>query len=188
MSLPQPPGPAKLVISVLMADKCLYPSVGSLLTDQFGAVDLISSWFDFDFTNYYAPEMGGPLFRRVLAFRNLIQQGDLPSIKLATNYIEQRLSVHGKRNVNIDPGYLLLERFVLATGKNYTHRIYIGDGIYADLTLLYQKKAFQKLPWTYPDYADDSMTIFLEAVRKKLRFDLRHPVIDEFNGEHQEKP
>ena len=74
--------------------------------------------------------------------------------------------------VNIDPGYLLFERFVLATGKNYSHRIYIGEGIYADLTLIYQQGAYRPLPWTYPDYSEKAMGQFLMLVRKKYRLDI----------------
>ena len=66
---------------------------------------------------------------------------------------------------------MLRERFVLASGKNFSHRIYIGGGIYADLTLIYQKGSFQKLPWTYPDYSDDGMLKFLEQVRNKYILD-----------------
>ena len=75
--------------------------------------------------------------------------------------------------VNIDPGYLLHERFVLATGKNYSHRIYIGKGIYADLTLMYTKGKFEPLPWTYPDYASENIIDFLEKVRKKYGVDIK---------------
>ena len=69
--------------------------------------------------------------------------------------------------------YLLYERFVLATGKNYSHRIYIGDGIYADLTLIFQKGAYQSLPWTYPDYQDEGMKAFLALVRQKYSIDVK---------------
>ena len=79
----------------------------------------------------------------------------------------------GGERQNIDPGYVLHERFVLASGKNFSHRIYIGDGIYADLTLIYQNGNFQKLPWTYPDYADQAMLNFLDQVRSKYVLDVR---------------
>jgi hypothetical protein len=90
-----------------------------------------------------------------------------------TNDLEHEHSSNGKRVVNIDPGYLLHERFVLATGKNYSHRIYIGKGIYADLTLIYAKGGFKPLPWTYPDYASEIIITFLEQVRKKYTIDLK---------------
>ena len=117
--------------------------------------------------------MGAPLFRRLFSFKEMIQQEDLASIKLFTNTIESSCSHKDKRNINIDPGYLLSERFVLATGKNFTHRIYIGKKIYADLTLIYQKGAFRKLPWTYPDYTDKNMLGYLSKVREKYILELK---------------
>jgi hypothetical protein len=103
----------------------------------------------------------------------LIEQQDLANVKLATQQIERNYSPNGRRRVNIDPGYMLRERFVLASGKNFSHRISIGDGIYADLTLIYKKGRFQALPWTYPDYTDDGMLKYLERVRNKYIWDIR---------------
>ncbi len=173
MSLPQIPKPAKLVVGLFMKDKGLIESIAAELTDKFGPVDTVSSWFAFNFTIYYAKEMGTPLFRRMFSFQDLIQQSDLAEIKLITNDIEHKYAVNNKRRVNIDPGYMLHERFVLATGKNFSHRIYIGKGIYADLTLIYQKGGFQKLPWTYPDYADKAMRNYLQQVRSRYVLDLK---------------
>jgi len=126
----------------------------------------------FDYTTYYQQEMGTPLFRRLLAFKSLIEQLQLAAVKLSTNRLEDRYTRGGRRRVNIDPGYLLYERFVLASGKNFSHRIYIGHRIYADLTLIYQRGGFEKLPWTYPDYADRPILSFLEQVRQKYAADL----------------
>ena len=173
MSEPRPPHPAKLVISVLLADKSLLSEVNRLLAAAFGDIDLHSSWMDFDFTDYYFAEMGRPLFRRMLVFRTLIEQQHLSRIKRATNRVERAFATDGRRRVNIDPGYLLMERFVLATGKNYSHRIYIGEDIYADLTLIFQKGDFRTLPWTYPDYAASEMRTFLMQVRKQYAQDLK---------------
>ena len=167
MSLPQEPKPAKLVIGLFMSAKSLLEKAAVQLESPFGPIDMVSPWMNFDYTTYYEPEMGAPLFRRVFTFENLIQQYDLAKIKITTNRIEQNYSHNGKRSINIDPGYLLHERFVLASGKNFSHRIYIGDGIYADLTLLYSGGNFQKLPWTYPDYADRPMLTFLKRVRNR---------------------
>ncbi|MEJ2656122.1 MAG: DUF4416 family protein [Desulfobacterales bacterium] len=173
MSRPQPPKPAKLVIGFFLKEKHFGRAVIKALVEKFGPVDMVSSWLPFDFTTYYNNEMGTPLFRRLAGFKQLIQQRDLPQIKLATNAFEHQYSFGGKRSVNIDPGYLLNERFVLATGKNYSHRIYIGKGIYADLTLIYTHGRFEPLPWTYPDYASDNIIDFLEKARKKYRFDTK---------------
>jgi hypothetical protein len=172
MSKPQAPKPAKLVIGVLMKDSGLFGEVGGKLSARFGEVDLISAWLPFDYTSYYEKEMGAPLCRRMLAFRSLIQQDTLAGVKTITNDLELACSHQGKRRVNIDPGYLVLERFVLASGKNFAHRIYLGQGIYADLTLIYRNGAFRELPWTYPDYADEPILAFLAQVRRKYRVDL----------------
>ena len=174
--MPQPPRPAKLVSGIFLKEQALFPEISGELQSAFGGLDVVSPWMVFDYTSYYGKEMGAPLWRRMLAFKLLIEQDRLAEIKLATNAMEQARAVDGRRRVNIDPGYLLLERFVLATGKNYSHRIYIGRGIYADLTLVYKRGAYQALPWTYPDYADQPLRRFLLAVRRKYSADLRGPI------------
>jgi len=173
MSLPQPPKPAKLVIGFFVKEKRLGISVTKALAKKYGPVDMTSSWLPFNFTTYYNEEMGTPLFRRLIVYKNLIEQNSLSDIKLFTNDLEQKYLTEDRRVVNIDPGYLLHERFVLATGKNYSHRIYIGKGIYADLTLIYAKGQYSKLPWTYPDYAQENILTFLKQVRVKYVVDLR---------------
>ena len=167
MSKPRKPQLAKLVIGFFLKDKSLIFPLADDFNKKFGQADIISSWFPFDYTNYYKKEMGVPLFRRLFSFKTLIKQNNLARIKTITNTIELRYARTDKRMVNIDPGYLLDSRFVLATGKNYNHRIYIGSCIYADLTLIYSKGKFRTLPWTYPDYAADNMLTFLNQVRKK---------------------
>ncbi|MCX7965305.1 MAG: DUF4416 family protein, partial [Syntrophorhabdaceae bacterium] len=108
-------------------------------------------------TDYYEEEMGSELHRIFILFKSLMPRESLVSIKLTTNNIEKELSIQGKRQVNIDPGYISLENVVLATTKNYTHRIYLGDGIYGDLTLIYKKGTYNALEWTYPDYASKNI-------------------------------
>ena len=160
MSVPQSPQPAKLVVGLFTADRSLLQAVCAELVDFCGPIDMVSRWFRFDFTDYYAAEMGNaPLFRRILGFKSLVEQPELVDIKLQTNVIE--------------PGYLLRERFVLATGKNYAHRIYIGRGIYADLTLIYRRGSYRRLEWTYPDYGSEQMLELLTNIRRKYIYDLK---------------
>jgi hypothetical protein len=173
MSTPKVPKPAKLVAGVILKDRERIEIFSGELSEKFGPVDIISGWLPFTYTTYYEDEMGSPLFRRMFAFKSLVGQHELPRIKTITNEIELRYSEKGKRTANIDPGYMLSERFVLATGKNYSHRIYIGEGIYADLTLVYREGGFRKLPWTYPDYANDDMLAYLKNVRDKYTVDLK---------------
>ncbi len=174
MSIPKNPDSAKLVISCILNDKTLMEKLFSLLEKEFGSVDMISRWLDFTYTDYYYKEMGTPLFRKVFVFKNLIAQDELALIKEKTNEIENQFAKEKNRSVNIDPGYLVSSRFILATGKEYSHRIYIGRKIYADLTLMYSKKdGFKTLDWTYPDYASEAMISFLSKARDKYLLDLK---------------
>lgn len=173
MSIPAPPRPAKLIVGFFLARQAMAETVRDRLEDLFGPADLVSPWLPFDFTDYYEKEMGRPLYRQLLAFQHLIDQERLPDIKLQTNAVESTFIRDGRRTVNIDPGYLLLERLVLATGKNFSHRIYLRRGIYADLTLIYRKERFESLPWTYPDYADPRLQDFLLKVRKTYALELK---------------
>ncbi|MFO7496394.1 MAG: DUF4416 family protein [Desulfobacterales bacterium] len=174
MSLPQPPPPAKLVVSLIMKERGLLSELAAELEAVFGPLEMVSRWLAFDFTPYYEAEMGRPLVRRMLAFKTLVAQDRLADIKLATNAIEARHAADGRRRVNIDPGILLLARFVLATGKNFAHRIYLAKGIYADLTLVYARGAFQRLPWTYPDYAGGALLGFLQQARRRYQLEIDH--------------
>jgi len=167
------PKPVKLMIGIFLKEKSLFQAGVSQLTERFGPLELVSRWFSFDLTEYYVSEMGAPLYRRMLAFGPLIRKDELVEVKLQTHALEQNFSRDGKRRINLDPGYMAREHVVLATGKSFSHRIYIGRGIYGDLTLLYQKGAFQQLPWTYPDYCRKDMQGFLKRVRDKYIRDLQ---------------
>lgn len=157
MSTPSEPEDVKLIASLFSPQKDLVDRVIRELEPIFGPVDWISRELFFDRTEYYAREMGWPLYRRFISFENLIRPEELVEVKLKTNRIESRYCEGNKRLINIDPGYIALERLVLATGKNYTHRVYLNLGIYADLTLIYQRGGFQPLEWTYRDYSDPEM-------------------------------
>ena len=175
MSQPQEASRAKLVIGFLVRERTLASGVVAALDAQFGPLDLVSPWLPFDYTDYYAREMGSPLHRRLLTYEHLVAQDILPAIKHTTNQIEATMTDAGRRLVNIDPGLLSAERFVLATGKNFPHRIYLRRGIYADLTLIYRKGGFQSLPWTYPDYREARLQQHLLQARCKLQRDLAAP-------------
>jgi hypothetical protein len=171
MSQSQPPVHAKLVIGIIVRIRELAIPVCEQLADAFGDIDMISPWFPFSDTTYYESEMGENLYRRMLAFKDLMDPGRLAWVKNRTDAIENDFRENNRRRANIDPGLLTHERFVLATGKNFTHRIYIGQQVYADLTLIYQQGCFQPLPWTYPDYRRTNIQDFLHCVRKKYSLD-----------------
>ena len=179
MSRPHEPLPAKLVVSVLSAglDRCWQPVLAGL-AERFGPVEIAYPAMPFVHTAYYNDELGVPLVRRLLCFAGLVPQETLGGAKQATNALEDRLTrPDGRRRVNLDPGLLTCERFVLATGKNFTHRIYLGDGIFGDLTLVFQAGSWQTLPWTFPDYAAPDMLARLTDIRCRYRRDLRERAV-----------
>jgi hypothetical protein len=173
MSHPREPDPVKLISSLFSNEKEILEKVIVQLSDIYGPPDRISPELMFDRTRYYAREMGWPLHRRFVSFSKLISAGDFVEVKLNTNGIEQQYLSGENRTVNIDPGFISPERLVLATGKNYVHRIYLSKGIYADLTLIFKRGSFTPLKWTYPDYADLDVIGFFNGVRKQYMDQLR---------------
>ena len=173
MSEPRKAEDVKLISSLFSSQESLIDDVISELEEMFGPADWISPNLLFDRTQYYAKEMGWPLHRRFISFKKLIRPDETVEIKLATNKVEARYSQDGKRRINIDPGYISLERLVLATGKNYTHRIYLSKGIYADLTLIFHRGCFRALDWTYRDYADPKAMNYFSDVRERYKAQIR---------------
>ena len=173
MSDPQPPEAVKLIASLFSGDGRLLGDAVQALSERYGKADFISAPAPFTYTDYYEKEFGGSLIRRFVAFERLIRPESLPDVKLWTNALEKRLSAEGRRRVNIDPGYLAKAHLILATGKGYTHRPYLREGIYADLTLIYRDKSFHSLPWTYPDYAGGEVIGMLTRIREKYLLQLK---------------
>ena len=173
MSTPNESDDVKLICSLFSPEEKLVDNVINELKDKFGPTDWISPGLFFDRTRYYEREMGWPLYRRFITFRELIRPEEIIEAKLFTNGIENRYLKNAKRQVNIDPGYISLERLVLATGKNYTHRIYLSKGIFADLTLVFHKGSFEPLEWTYRDYSDPETIDKLNNIREKYKNQLR---------------
>lgn len=167
MSEPKPAGEVKLIMSVFSADRRPLNESLEVLSGHYGTADFISAFMPFDFTDYYSGEMGGPLIRRFISFEKLVSPESLPDVKILTNRLEEKFAAGGARQVNIDPGYISLAHLILATGKGYTHRPYLRDGIYADLTLVYRAGAFHTLPWTYPDYAAEEIRGMLQRIRTR---------------------
>lgn len=173
MSKPTQALPVKLIFSIFAPVCDLINDTIKRLAVLYGQPDYVSGQMPFDYTDYYAPEMGEALVRRFLSVEKLIRPESLPDIKLATNEIEEESLRDRQRQINIDPGYLSQAHLILATGKGYTHRPYLRDGIYADLTLIYQGKKFCALPWTYPDYADEKQLLMLSAIRSRYLLQLK---------------
>jgi hypothetical protein len=167
LSKPKEPVPAKLGIGLIYKEKTTAESGWLTIQKTWGAIDFFSEVRPFDYTGYYEEEMGRPLYRRWAFFRELVPQERLAEIKWQALEIEKQWTIDGKRRLNLDPGLITAERLVLATGKNFSHRIYLGRGIFGDLTLIFSKKTYQSLAWTYPDYKDEQAIGMFNMIREK---------------------
>jgi hypothetical protein len=177
MGEPCRPAPVNLICSVLASRAEWLPAARARLEGAFGPVDLESGVWPFDHTDYYEREMGPSLVRQAFAFRNLAQPDELREAKLTTNRLERELSGEPggapARPVNLDAGYVCMDKLVLATTKNHAHRIYLGSGIYAECTLRWRDGAFVPWEWTYPDYASEPYRAFFAQVRGRYREKLK---------------
>jgi hypothetical protein len=167
------PRAVKLIVSAFAPCDMLLQEAKGALVAEWGATDLESDLLPFDHTPYYDREFGSGLVRRIWAFEPLIDPGELSVVKLRTNALEQRWAVNGQRRVNLDPGYVSMAKLVLATTKNHGHRVYLGGGIYAEVTLQYRDGAFRAWPWTYPDYATPAYCALFHEIRRHYVAQLR---------------
>ena len=162
-----------LIIGVLSSAADAEPELRTRLSEEFGPVDLVSDSLDFIWTHYYDREMGGNIRRWFYSFKRLADPSELSDIKIKTNKIEEDYTENGDRKVKLDPGLLDLNRLILATTKNVGHRIPLRDGIYAEVTLMYMRKDFHPLPWTYPDYQSREYIEILKKIRELYRTKLK---------------
>lgn len=165
------PQAVKLICGILANREFLISESEKSLNHYFGEIDYKSGILNFNSTDYYADEMGTSLLRRFFSFKKLIDPKKLVDIKLITNRLEKRISSRFKsdrRIINIDPGYITLAKLILASTKDFSHRIYIGRSIYAEITLIYKKGAFNVLEWTYPDYRSRAYLEIMKDIRKLL--------------------
>jgi hypothetical protein len=150
--IPSDPIPVKLFFGVLYTDEQLLKNARSLLIEKYGEIDYQSDQFTFDISEYYRPEMGWPIYRLFWSFQRLIIPNKIARIKIECNEIEDQLAIDGNRKVNLDPGYLDYDKIVLASAKYNGQKIYLNFGIYADLTLHYEKGNYYPYPWSFPDF------------------------------------
>lgn len=167
------PEPVKLVVGLLAASTELLGEAAHRLGAIFGPIDEQSPPVPFAYTSYYAEELGQAPWRQWLSFARLIDPGELAGIKIQTNALEAEWTVEGRRPVNLDPGYISLTGLTLATTKGFWHRIYIGQGIYAEVTLPFHRGAFRPQEWTYPDYRAPEHIEFFTQLRRGYREQLR---------------
>jgi len=173
MGAEKPHLPVKLVIPALFSNPSLLEDSLHAMEDLYGPADYRSETIPFRWTNYYAGEMGNTVERCFFTFERLIQPDEIVAVKHSTNRIEEYLAENGKRKVNLDPGYMSLGKFVLATTKNQQHRIWIGDGIYAEITLYYRDGAWRCHEWTYPDYRSEEYLSEMTGIRERYHRKLK---------------
>ena len=169
MAQPKTFAPVKLVCGVIYKEEAVYVEVRRRLEAEWGRADLESPAFAFDLTDYYEAEMGPGLRRRFMSFERLVSPESLADRKLWAIGLEETLRREAGRPgrpVNVDPGYLTGAALVMATAKDFSHRIPLGQGIYAHLEILFTRSGFKTLDWTYPDMRRASCLGFFRDVRR----------------------
>jgi hypothetical protein len=174
MGTPRPFTVEKLVVGALAGRRDSRKEVLSALEGRFGPSDFQSPPIPFTFTEYYGEEMGPEISRFFFSFRELVDPAKLAGIKLAANELEDAFREGGRRTVNLDPGLLCLSRFVLATTKESSHRIALHSGIYAEITLMFERGSFRPVEWTYPDYRSAQTIACLNHIRGIYREQWKH--------------
>lgn len=169
MAEPQPFIPVKLICGIIASKERTILRAKERLAQHYGEIDSSSPLFSFDFTDYYEKQMGKNLKRKFLSFKKLVEAERLCAIKQETNRLEEEIreefqSLH--RIVNLDPGYMTPASLIMATAKDFSHRIPLQNGIYAHLEFLFGKDEVRTLDWTYPDFkCKDYQEYFLDVRR-----------------------
>ncbi len=168
------PHPVKLFIGMLSQDISLIEQLTDDLCNIFGPIDLSSPVLPWEHTKYYEKEMGEGLKRKFIFFEKLIHPGAITDIKLKTMELENRhLNEQGGREINLDPGYLDAAKIVLASTKDFSHRIYLEKGIYGEITLVYSGNDYQTLPYTFPDYKTREYWDIFKSARELFKAGIR---------------
>ena len=170
MAAAKPPRRVKFFVGMLGGDPDLFARAKQLLTRAWGAADSASPCWDWSWTDYYHAEMGPDLRRQFISFQDLGMPDRLVELKRLANDLETRigrdcLASAGQRPVNLDPGYLTSAKLVLASMKDHAHRIYLGQGVHAEVTLTFEHNAWKALPWTYPDYGSPEYHAYFADLR-----------------------
>lgn len=163
------PEDAVMFIASLFSSQEVLNATAPKLRDLFGRIYFETPSLPWNYSTYYDGELGTPLYRHLMFFEGITDPSSLVEAKLAVMEIEERFSANGKRQINLDPGYMTLAKVVLASKKNYSHRIYLGMGVFCELELFYQEGRFNPLPYTYFDYRDDQFLKFFTKARVLLK-------------------
>jgi len=161
--------PVKLICGIIASEERLFSEAEKRLASLYGNVDSRSPRIAFNLTAYYESQMGAGLHREFLSFAALIDPSRLSEIKIRTNILESEISAdcgEGRRAVNLDPGYLTPAALIMATAKDFSHRIPLSDGIYGHLEFLFTRTGIRRLAWTYPDFADEGYQRYFVELRR----------------------
>jgi hypothetical protein len=168
--------PVKLVCGIIASsDEVSFSGEGHLKA-LYGDIDAASESFPFTKTDYYEKEMGSGLFRKFLSFRPLVSPEVISAVKIRTNRLEREIAEafdSKSRIINLDPGYCSAAALVMATTKDFAHRVPLSGGIYAHLELLFGRREVKLLPWTYPDFDSEGYRAFFLKVRRLYLEQLR---------------
>jgi hypothetical protein len=169
MAEPKLFAPAKLIVGIISSTGIYFEKAEKELKALFGSIDVKSQFFPFDLTNYYEEQMGTNLERIFLSFVELVPPEKLSAMKIQTNTLEQKIRQESGENirvVNIDPGILTASALIMATAKDFSHRIPLSQGIYGHLEFLFSKQGIKTLDWTYPDFKREGYERFFLDVRR----------------------
>jgi hypothetical protein len=172
MARPQKPNPGRLIVSVVHSSRDALADALRQLERRFGRVQCETIDIPHVGGKEYTEEMGDSLARRFFSFERMVQRDSLIEIKTACHKIESQLGdqVHDYtfRTVNIDPGIMTPDNVVMACHREYNHRVYISDGVFAEIVLIWSRGQFCRLPWTNPDFCHDEAIEFFLRVRNSF--------------------
>jgi hypothetical protein len=172
MSIIKDPTPVKYFCGIITAFPVVVEPILKALEKILGEVDIKAGPFVWNYTSYYSKEMGEGLERYFFSFRELRSPAELSVIKIGTNSIEDETAFAFQqiaRPVNLDPGYISSAAMILASTKPFSHRIYIGGGVYAQVDYQFKEKGrIEFNPWVYPDYKTTEYLDFFSSMRKEL--------------------
>jgi hypothetical protein len=167
------PHPVKLFVGMISQETALFEKVKDVLQNSYGPVGMMSPVWSWEHTDYYQKEMGAGLKRQFVFFQDQIRPEDIVKIKLKTIQLEkQHLNDSGGRRINLDPGYLDTARIVLVSTKDFSHRIYLGNGIYGEVTLIFSGGDYQVLPYTFPDFRTAEYLDVFKKAREIYKIDI----------------
>jgi hypothetical protein len=148
------------------------PFLVAALEESLGGIDYRGPFLPFPEGGYYAEEMGSPLWRAWLSFRGVASPAFLPEWTPRVRTLESSLGRDGKRTFNLDPGYMDADKVVLASRKRGPFKIYLAEGVWADMVLGYSRGAFEPTPWTFPDFRDGRYDRSLAVIREKMKAEM----------------